>query len=135
VLEGLLEFERVTGDSPDVNAARLRGQEYLLERRLLHRLSTGEVASPRWLYLAFPNGWHYDVLRALDHLRDAGVGPDERTTEAIDIIESKRDADGRWLARARPSRRAARGPRRSRRSAEPVDHAPSAARAPLGERR
>ena len=96
VLEGLLEFERVTGDSPDVNAARLRGQEYLLERRLLHRLSTGEVASPRWLYLAFPNGWHYDVLRALDHLRDAGVAPDERTTEAIDIIESKRDADGRW---------------------------------------
>jgi len=96
VLEGLLEYERATGDSPDATAARLRGQEYLLERRLLRRLSTGEVASPRWLYLAFPNGWHYDVLRALDHLRDAGVAPDERTAETIGIVESKRDADGRW---------------------------------------
>jgi len=79
-----------------VTAARLRGQEYLLERRLLRRLSTGEVANQRWLYLAFPNGWHYDVLRALDYLRDAGVAPDERTAEAIGIVESKRDADGRW---------------------------------------
>jgi hypothetical protein len=96
VLEGLLEYERASGGSPDVTAARLRGQDYLLERRLFRRLSTGEVANPRWLYLAFPNGWHYDVLRALDHLRDAGVAPDERTAEAISIVESKRDADGRW---------------------------------------
>ncbi len=32
-----------SGSSPDVTAARLRGQEYLLERRLFRRLSTGEV--------------------------------------------------------------------------------------------
>lgn len=96
VLEGLLEFERATAARPEVSAARLRGQEYLLERRLLRRLSTGELAQPRWLYLAFPNGWHYDVLRVLDHLRDAGVSPDERVAEAVGILESKRDADGRW---------------------------------------
>ncbi len=96
VLEGLLEYERATGANGDVKAARIRGQEYLLERRLLRRLSTGELAQPRWLYLAFPNGWHYDPLRALDYLRDAGVAPDERMAEAIGIVESKRDADGRW---------------------------------------
>ncbi len=96
VLEGLLEYERATGANADVKTARVRGQEYLLERRLLRRLSTGELAQRRWLYLAFPNGWHYDVLRALDYLRDAGVEPDERMAEAIGIIESKRDADGRW---------------------------------------
>jgi hypothetical protein len=96
VLEGFLEYERATGGNPEVEAARIRGQEYLLERRLLRRLSTGELAQPRWLYLAFPNGWHYDPLRALDHLRDAGVVPDDRMAEAIGIIESKRDADGRW---------------------------------------
>ena len=96
VLEGLLEYERATGANPDVTAARVRGQEYILERRLLRRLSTGELAQPRWLYLGFPNGWHYDPLRALDHLRDAGVAPDERMAEAIGIVESKRDADGRW---------------------------------------
>lgn len=96
VLEGLLEYERAAGGRPEVTDARLRGQEYLLERHLLRRLSTGEVARSRWLYLAFPNGWHYDVLRALDYLRDAGVAPDDRTAEAIGIIESKRGADGRW---------------------------------------
>jgi hypothetical protein len=96
VLEGLLEYERATGANSDVTAARLRGQEYLLERRLLRRLSTGELAQPRWLYLAFPNGWHYDPLRALDYLRDAGVVPDDRMAEAIGIVESKRDVDGRW---------------------------------------
>jgi len=97
VLEGLLEYERVTGVNADVTAARVRGQEYLLERRLLRRLSTGELAQPRWLYLAFPNGWHYDPLRALDYLRDAGVAADERMAEAIGIVESKRGADGRWV--------------------------------------
>jgi len=96
VLEGFLAYERATGGNPNVAAARIRGQEYLLERRLLRRLSTDELAQPRWLYLAFPHGWHYDPLRALDHLRDAGVRPDDRMAEAIGIVESKRDADGRW---------------------------------------
>jgi len=96
VLEGLLEYERATGANGDVTAARLRGQEYLLQRHLLRRLSTGELAQPRWLYLAFPNGWHYDVARVLDYLRDAGAPPDGRMAEAVGILESKRGADGRW---------------------------------------
>ena len=96
VLEGLLEYERATGGNADVAAARERGQEYLLERRLLRRLSDGEIGDRKWLHFAFPTGWHYSALRALDHLRDAGVAPDERVTEAIELVESKRDADGRW---------------------------------------
>jgi hypothetical protein len=96
VLEGLLEYERATGADPALVAARRRGEEYLLERGLLRRQSTGELGQRRWLYLAFPNGWHYDVLRVLDYLRDAGVAPDERMSEAIGILESKRDAEGRW---------------------------------------
>jgi len=96
VLEGLLEYERATGSNADVTAARTRGQEYLLERRLLRRLSDGEIGDRKWLYLAFPTGWHYNVLRALDYLRDAAVTPDERVTEAIALVESKRDAEGRW---------------------------------------
>ncbi len=96
VLEGLLEHERATGGNPDVAAARERGQEFLLERRLLRRLSDGEVGDRKWLYLTFPTGWHYNVLRALDHMRDAGVTPDERVNEALELVESKRDADGRW---------------------------------------
>ena len=96
VLEGLLEFERSNDRDSDVAAARERGQEYLLERRLLRRLTDGEIGEPRWLQLAFPNAWRYDVARVLDYFREAMAGPDDRMAEALDILESKRDADGRW---------------------------------------
>ena len=96
VLEGLLEYERSTGASGDVPAARRRGEEYLLERRLLHRLSDGEIPQKRWLYVGFPNKWFYDVVRVLDYFRLALPKPDERMTEALGIVESKRDAEGRW---------------------------------------
>jgi hypothetical protein len=101
-LEALLEHERAVGKTPDVTAARLRGQEYLLERRLFRRLSTGEVieqdrkGGAAWTRFAFPTWWHYDVLRGLDYLRQAGVAPDNRVVEAIDLVMSKRDGDGRW---------------------------------------
>lgn len=96
VLEGILEHERATGGSPAVTAARERGQEYLLERRLLRRRSSGDVIDPAWTQFAFPTGYHYDVLRGLDYLRSAGVRPDARMAEALDLVASKRDPDGRW---------------------------------------
>lgn len=96
VLEGLLEYERTKGDSPAVRNARLRGQEYLLERSLFRSLSTGTVIDPDWTRFSFPTYWHYDILRGLDYLRGAGVAPDERIAEAIDLVEKKRDGDGRW---------------------------------------
>jgi hypothetical protein len=102
VLEALLEYERQVGSRAGVTKARLRGQEYLLERRLLRRRSTGEVierdrkGNAVWTRFAFPTWWHYDVLRGLEYLRRAGVAPDERVTEAIELVVSKRDEEGRW---------------------------------------
>ena len=72
VLDGLLEFERATGGSADVGEARRSGEEYLLERGLLRRKSTGEVADRAFLDFAFPFYWRYDVLRALDYFRALG---------------------------------------------------------------
>jgi hypothetical protein len=97
VLEGLLEYERAVGSAPEIAAARRRGEEYLLKRSLFRRLSTGEVANPAFLKFAFPPRYHYDVLRALDYLRDAGVQPDVRVGDAVHVVESRRQADGRWL--------------------------------------
>ena len=97
VLEGLLEYERSAGGNGDVTAARRRGEEYLLERRLRHRLSDGEIGQERWLEIGFPYSWPYDILRVLDHLRQARPEPDERMTEAIDNVKAKRGGDGRWL--------------------------------------
>jgi hypothetical protein len=102
VLEALVEHERATGGSQEVTEARLRGQEYLLDRRLFRRRSTGEVierdrkGGAAWTRFAFPTWWHYDVLRGLEYLRSAGVTPDERVAEAIELVASKRDGDGRW---------------------------------------
>ena len=96
VLEGLLEFERTMRDPAEVRAARLRGQEYLLERRLFRRKSTGEVIDDDWLRFAFPTWHYYDVLRGLDYLRDASAEPEPRIREAIDVVERNRGVDGRW---------------------------------------
>ena len=104
VLEGLVEYERAMGGPTELSAARLRGEKYLLDRRMLRRLSTGEVIDhdrktgrpAAWTQFSYPTYWHYDVLRGLDYLRAAGAIPDERVTEAIELVESKRDADGRW---------------------------------------
>jgi hypothetical protein len=102
VLEALLAYERTVGGSREIIEARLRGQEYLLERRLFRRRSTGEVierdrkGGSAWTRFAFPTWWHYDVLRGLEYLRSAGVGYDERITEAIELVAAKRDGDGIW---------------------------------------
>ena len=97
VLEGLLQYERGVGSDPDIAAARRRGEEYLLHRGLFRRRSTGEVANPEFLELAFPPRYHYDILRGLDYFRAAGDPPDPRVGDAMHVLESRRRADGRWV--------------------------------------
>jgi len=97
VLEGLLAFEQAFGISSAVTEARTRAHEYLLARRLLRRLSTGEIIEPAWTQFAFPPLWHYDALRALDYLRAAGVRQDARVGEAVSTVLGRRQNDGRWL--------------------------------------
>ncbi|MFF2274451.1 hypothetical protein [Agromyces sp. NPDC058126] len=104
VLEGLLAYEQAVGDEAAdgdvsvVGAARRRGEEYLLERNLFRRRSTGEIVLPRYANLAFPPYWFYDVLRALDHFRAAGASPDARIAPAVDLLLAERGDDGRWAA-------------------------------------
>jgi hypothetical protein len=97
VLEGLLEYEQAVGSSPEITAARQRGEAYLLARGLFRRRSTGEVANLAFLKLAFPPRYHYDILRALDYLRQAGVQPDSRLDEALQVIKSKQLSEGLWI--------------------------------------
>lgn len=96
VLEGLLEYERRWGAASAVTAARMKGNEYLLERRLFKRLTTGETVDRAWTRFAFPTMWHYDVLRGLDYFRSAVSEPDDRLAEAIGIVEARRHQNGRW---------------------------------------
>ncbi len=96
VLEGLLAYERAGRRSAAVTKARRMGEEYLLDRRMFRSLRTGEVIDERWLHFSFPTFWHYDVLRGLDYLRNAGIQPDGRVKEAIEILIKRRHQNGRW---------------------------------------
>ena len=100
VLEGLLEYERAARTSGDtakaVTKARKRGENYLLDRRMFRSLRIGEVIDKRWLRFSFPTFWHYDVLRGLDYLRNAGIKPDRRVREAIEVVIERRHQNGRW---------------------------------------
>jgi hypothetical protein len=96
VLEGLLEYEKARGTATGVKDARIRAENYLLERRMLRSLRSGEVIDRRWMRFAFPPTWHYDVLRGLDYLRSAEVEPDERIAEAVEVVRARRHQNGRW---------------------------------------
>jgi hypothetical protein len=96
VLEGLLEYERSGRKSAAITQARARAESYLLERRMFRSLRTGEVIDKRWLRFTYPTHWHYDVLRGLDYLRDAGIQPDRRVDEAIEAVIARRHQNGRW---------------------------------------
>lgn len=97
VLEGLLAWEHAGGESADVSAARRSGEEYLLERSLFRRRSDGEIIDPRFTMFSYPTRWYYDVLRGLEHFRSVGGERDTRLSEAVDLVWSKRGADGRWV--------------------------------------
>jgi hypothetical protein len=109
VLEALLEFELRNAKTPEVTASRLHGQEYLLDRQLFRRQSTGEIierdrkSNAAFTQFAFPTWWHYDVLRSLEYLRAANVTPDKRIADAIELVQSKRDANGAWPLEVRYS--------------------------------
>ncbi len=97
VLEGLLEYELAGGSTPEITAARRAAEEFLLERQLLLRLSTAKPADEDFLLFRNPSRWQYDVLRALDYFRAAATAPGPRLAAAVDLVRSKRTADGRWL--------------------------------------
>lgn len=96
VLEGLLDYENAHGPTPAVAQARARAHDYLLSRRMVRSLASGEVIDRGWTRYAFPTTWHYDVLRGLDYLRRAGVPPDERVAEGVEFVVKRRHQNGRW---------------------------------------
>lgn len=95
VLEGLVEWKRSTG-AGDADAAIAGGHEFLLEHHMYRSHRTAEVINDAWTTFHFPPRWHYDVLRGLDHLRDADTTPDLRAADAIELVHAARRPDGRW---------------------------------------
>lgn len=106
-LKGMLAYEQYAGPDAELAASRHRGEEYLLKRHLLYRLSTGGLVGPWVDRFAWPFRWFYSALNALDHFRSAslhdGVSPDPRLAPAIDLVRAERTAEGTWIqARRHP---------------------------------
>jgi hypothetical protein len=104
-LKGLLYYEAATGGSDKLRAARRAGEEYLLKRRLLRTLSTGELVGPWVTRFAYPFRWFYSALNATEYFRAAArqenVAPDPRLADAIDVIRAARRPDGTWIQQRR----------------------------------
>ncbi|MFJ5991457.1 squalene cyclase [Lentzea sp. NPDC092896] len=99
-LKGLLAYEVATGGTAETKAARARGEEYLLARRLCRRLSTQEVVGEWVGEFRSPFRWGYSVLNAMDYFREAGR-KDPRMAEAVEMIRLARQEDGTWLQAGR----------------------------------
>jgi hypothetical protein len=97
VLEGLAAYRAAGGrETSEANQAELAGREFLAAHRLFRSHTTGNVVKSSLKRFSFPYGWYYDVLRALDHLQSVDAVGDERFTEGIDLVHSKRRSDGTW---------------------------------------
>lgn len=99
-LKGILAYEELTGPSDRVRDLRASGEEYLLERRLHLRLSTGEPVGPWVTNFTYPFRWTYSALHAADYFRGAnlltGGSPDPRLADAVELVRAAERPDGTW---------------------------------------
>jgi hypothetical protein len=105
--QGTAELPAVFGNS--TKDLRQGGEEYLLERGLFRRKSTGEAVAPWGFRFTYPFRWRYSILNAADYFRMAsqidGTPPDPRMAAAIGEIETQRQGDGVWIqGRPHPGR-------------------------------
>jgi hypothetical protein len=97
VLEGLSDYmEANPGTTLAMSEALGTGRRFLLDHRLFRSHKTGEVVSAAMTRFPYPPQWQYDVMRALDHFALSAAVPDERASDAIELVESRVGSDGRW---------------------------------------
>ena len=100
VIEGVTEYQR-SGYGyrlDELVTARTGAVEFLLRHRLYRSERTGEPIDGEFTRLHHPARWHFDVLRGLDALADAGVPYDRRMGDALAVLHRRRRDDGRWAA-------------------------------------
>lgn len=103
-LEGLLEYQKAYLDSElPLSRVQAAGREFFLNHHLYKSHRTGEIVKEPMLRFPFPPQWHYDFLKGLDYFQAAGAPGDERAADAIELLLSRRDTEGRWPQYRGPS--------------------------------
>ena len=103
VIEGFLEYSQ-NGYGYRLNElkeAEAESREFLLRHNLFQSDRTGEIIDKKMLMLSYPSRWRYDILRALEYFRSAGVEYDTRMHAAVRVLLKKQRADNRWPVQAR----------------------------------
>lgn len=104
VLEALHAY-RAAGGRVAVDGPAERGRGFFLAHRLYRSHRTGAVVDPALTRFPFPPQWRYDIVRGLEHFRDAGAERDERMAAAVEEVRRRRSRDGTWRAyRPHPGR-------------------------------
>lgn len=103
ILEGIHEYfaNGYSYRAAEFECIAQQAQEFILQHRLFRSDKTGEVILPKFLMLSYPSRWFYDILRALDYFRAAGVVYDPRMQDALEVLEQKRRKDGTWPLQAK----------------------------------
>jgi len=97
VLEGLLAYQRAYPDTElPVAEQQAQGREFLLQHRFYQSHRTGQVVNDTMTRFPFPPRWQYNFLKGLDYFQDAGAPVDARAADAIELLLSRRDEQGRW---------------------------------------
>lgn len=103
VIEGIFEYSQ-RGYSYRLNELKKAEEDsrlFILEHKLYQSHRTGETINNKMLMLSYPSRWRYDILRALDYFQMAGIGFDNRMTDALDVLISKRRSDKKWPLQAK----------------------------------
>ena len=99
---GVVKNLKALAEIPKVNRTKAtkqtieRGAEFLLMHRLYkHSHDASQVAKKQWMQFGFPLMWNTDALEMLDTLTKLGYH-DARMQDAVDLLLSKQDTQGRW---------------------------------------
>jgi len=80
-----------------VNKTIKKGVDYLLLHHIYKKShNLDKVSKPGWLRLRFPHMYQDDILEILDILTKLKIR-DDRMQDAVDIIISKQNEQGRWI--------------------------------------
>jgi hypothetical protein len=103
VLEGIQEYiaNGYTYCQAELERIATQSRDFILQHQLFRSDRTGEIIDKRMLMLSFPSRWRYDILRALEYFRAAGISYDPRMQPALDVLIEKQRKNGRWPVQAK----------------------------------
>ena len=102
VIEGIHEYGRngYFYRLDELQEAARQSRDFILLHRFYKSDRTGDIISKRFLSFPYPPHWYYNILRALDHFRNAGARYDGRMQDALEIIANKRGKNRLWRREA-----------------------------------